>query len=105
MLCQVMIEYLDVELKIAAAVDGQYAVAEKVVILGLAIGGETHHLPLVAIEHIKADIVCDGRVELPERVGQFNAFEYLDLVAAPPAKEGCRVLARPVPCQDRCRIE
>src|SRR4030095_4283960 len=105
MLCQVMIEHLDVEFEISAAVDRQYAIAKKVIIRGLAVRGEAHHLPLVAIEHVKADIVCHGRVELAERMGQFDAFEDVDMVAATTAKKGGRVFARSVPCQYRGRIK
>ena len=61
-------------LKIAAAVGRQHPFAEKIVIFWFAIGGEAHHLPLVAGEHIKADVVRHGRIKLAQRMRQLDAF-------------------------------
>src|SRR4028119_663119 len=92
-----MIEHAYVQMKIVAAVGGEHALAEEIVVFGLAVSGESHHLPLVAGEHVEADEVRDRRIKLAERMRQLDAFEDAQLVALPLREERGRVFARAVP--------
>ncbi len=100
-----MVEHLDIEPEIAVPVCGQHLFAEKVVEFRLAVGGQAHYLPLVAGEHVEADVVRHRRVELAQAVGQLYAFQHLELVSAATGKHRRRFLAGAVPSQDRGRLE
>ena len=71
---------------------------------GLAVGGEAHHLVLVA-EAQEAQILGDRRVEEAERVGEMDAVEHLDRVAAPQGHHGGDEVAEAVHRQAHRLVE
>ena len=60
MLCQMMIENFNVEMKIAAAVFGQNLFREKIVKFRFAVSRQTHYFPFIAGKHIEADVIRHG---------------------------------------------
>jgi len=61
-----VVENADVEPEIVIAVDCQHSLGEEIVVFRLPVSCQTHHFPLVALEHVKAQIVRDRGIELAE---------------------------------------
>ena len=105
MLRQMVVEHADVEMKVVIAVDGQDLLREEIVIFRFAIGSQSHHFPLVAGKHVKADEVRNRGIELSERVGQLDSLQDFDVRVVALRKQRGRVFAGAVPGHDRGAIE
>ena len=69
--------------------------AEDVQVLRLPVGGEAHHLVLVAVLR-EAEVLRDGRVEDAEGVGERNLPADLEVVTLPDAPHRAHHVAEPV---------
>src|SRR5216684_6658094 len=63
--------------------------------VGGAIGGQAHHLVLVAVLH-EAEILGDGEIEHPERMREVHATEHVEAIAVARAPGGAHEIAEAV---------
>src|SRR4030095_4432710 len=82
--------------KVTIAVDAKHALGKEIIIFRVSIGSQSHDLPLVAGEHVKSQEVCNSRVELSQRMREFDAFKQFDPCASPTRQRGRRILTRAI---------
>src|SRR5262245_24653065 len=102
---QMMVEDFDIEFEVTCSVGRQYLFTKEIVELWFAVCGESHYLPFISRKHVKSDEIRDGGIKLPKTMRQFDALQYLKLVAGSLTKKGSSFLPRAVPGKDRRPIE
>ena len=75
---QMVIQHVDVDVKIVAAVQREHSPRQEIAVDRPAVSRETHHLPFVSAEHVEPEKVGDRRVKLAKRMRQLDSLERPD---------------------------
>src|SRR5262249_61062226 len=76
-----IIEIVHVEAEGAVRLEVEEMIEEEVDVLGLAVGSKAHHLVLARV-HLEAEMIGQRGIEKPERMGEMQLLENLQMIAA-----------------------
>ena len=99
-----IVEVLLVERERAVLAHRDQVPVDRLHVLGLAVGRQTHHLVLARV-HLEARVVRERGVQQPERIGPVQLFEQGDIVAASYAHGGGGPLPNAVHGENRGLFE